>query len=85
MVCAMAFQFIFAVLFSRNTCQFYIYVISCRIFCGCIINTIRIGAFHPDINSHFYTVISYGRSDFLCITCCIIIITILCLSFAAIK
>ena len=27
MACAMTFQFIFAVLFSRNTCQFYIYVI----------------------------------------------------------
>ena len=27
MVRAMTFQFIFAVLFSRNTCQFYIYVI----------------------------------------------------------
>ena len=27
MVRAMTFQFIFAFLFSRNTCQFYIYVI----------------------------------------------------------
>ena len=27
MACAMTFQFIFASLFSRNTCQFYIYVI----------------------------------------------------------
>ena len=78
MVRAMTFQFIFAVLFSRNTCQFYIYVISCRIFCRSIINAVSIRTFHPDIYSHLYTIIPYVRSNFLCITRCIIIITILC-------
>lgn len=66
-------------LFSRNTCQFYIYVISCCVFCDCIVNTISIGTFQPDVNSHRDTIITDIGSNFLCTTCCRIIFS--CLIF----